>query len=617
MPGTRFPTLVSKLRLAVGPTAEPSRSDGQLLASFVTDRDPRAFALLVKRHGPMVLAVCRRVTGHAHDAEDAFQAVFLTLVRRAGNVSQPELLGNWLYGVAVRTARHARAGAARRRTRETPTDPLPDSGRPDPEPVPSDTRAILDEELARLPDKYRTPVVLCDLGGEPQTALARRLGVPTGTVYSRLAAARTLLGERLRKRGVGPLVAGLSTLGAVAVPPRLTQAATALAASGPIPPAVAALVNGAFRTMFCQKVTAGAACAAILTLLGCAWGTLPPTPAQEPPRSPAAGLRLGEKAAGEKPVPPAPKPNGPGRLLLVGEGGKLVALTHEGKEEDKLNTPEDTFSARQARLSPDGTRAAFVIQDGRRTDDSDDPWPYKVVIRKLGHTEAKVVDFTGFGVDLNWSPDGKRLAVTKADKSQFGETVLLDPETGQTESLGLPAGVRVLDWHRDGKSFLVLHHKDKRCRLGLAEMGDKEPRELVELKRRLFFGTVARFSPDGRKVLFNDADPEDKDAFKWHRSSKPHVLDVVSRKREPLADFPENAACVSVAWSPDGKRVAYTWMQLHSELLKKDSWNVDDLATPTEAFLIVADPDGKNAKTVASGKANSISISSLASIDWR
>jgi RNA polymerase sigma factor (sigma-70 family) len=619
MPGTGFPTLVTKLRQAADPTAEPSQSDGRLLASFVAGRDPRAFALLVRRHGPMVLAVCRRITGHAHDAEDAFQAVFLTLARRARDVSRAEALGNWLYGVAVRTARHARAGAARRRARETPTDPLPDSGRPDPEPFPSDTRAILDEELARLPDMYRTPVVLCDLGGEPQAALARRLGVPVGTVYSRLATARALLGERLRKRGICLPAVGLTALGAAAVSPRLTRAATALATSGPIPPAVAALMNGALRTMFFQKPTACAAGAVLLGLLGCAWGALPLTPAQEPPNPSTAGLRPGEKATGEKPVPPAAKPTGPGTLLLVGEEGKLVALTPDGKENDELNTAKDAYSARHARLSPDGTRAAFVVRDETRTDNSQDPWPHKVVIRKLGQTEARVVDFPGFGVGLNWAPDGKRLAVTVTtnNQDQFGKTVLLDPETGKTEPLPLPDVFCVLDWHRDGKTFLVLYAKDKKCRLGLAEKGDKEVRELVELKKRLYYGTTARFSPDGKKVLFTDGDPDEKDAVRWDKSSKPYVLDVATGKRVPLADFPENAECVSLAWSPDGKRVAYTWMQLHPERLKRDPKIPDIHDTPTESFLIVADADGTNAKTVASGNADDELNASLASIDWR
>jgi Tol biopolymer transport system component len=111
---------------------------------------------------------------------------------------------------------------------------------------------------------------------------------------------------------------------------------------------------------------------------------------------------------------------------------------------------------------------------------------------------------------------------------------------------------------------------------------------------------VGRLSPDGKKILFTVADPDQKDAYKWHRSSLPHVLDIATKKRQALAEFPNDAQCISLAWSPDGKRIAYTWTQLHPGLLKKDTLGPDDTAIPTEAFLIVADADGKNAKTIAS-----------------
>jgi hypothetical protein len=117
--------------------------------------------------------------------------------------------------------------------------------------------------------------------------------------------------------------------------------------------------------------------------------------------------------------------------------------------------------------------------------------------------------------------------------------------------------------------------------------------------------------------LFTDADPNQKDAYKWHVSSQPHVLDVATKKREPVAEFPDNAQALGLAWSPDGKRIAYTWVQLHPELLKKDVLNIEDDAIATEAFLIVADADGKNAKTVCSGKNNSVTNRIFGSIDWR
>src|SRR5262249_37652249 len=118
------------------------------------------------------------------------------------------------------------------------------------------------------------------------------------------------------------------------------------------------------------------------------------------------------------------------------------------------------------------------------------------------------------------------------------------------------------------------------------------------------------------KVLFTDADPQQKDAHKWHMSSQPHLLDIASKKRQPLAEFPENACCTGVAWSPAGQRVAYTWVQLHAELLKKDRLGPNDLV-PTDAFLIGADAEGKNARPVASATANLALGRIFGSIDWR
>ncbi|MBX9623760.1 MAG: sigma-70 family RNA polymerase sigma factor, partial [Gemmataceae bacterium] len=153
-------------------------ADGQLLADHLAGRDPAALAALVRRHGPMVWGVCRRVVGNHHDAEDAFQATFLVLVRKAGSVASPDLLANWLYGVAHQTALNARRAAARRRAREKQVAdmPEPEATRPDPPDPPDDLRPRLDRELARLPEKYRAPVVLCDLEGKTRKEAARLIG---------------------------------------------------------------------------------------------------------------------------------------------------------------------------------------------------------------------------------------------------------------------------------------------------------------------------------------------------------------------------------------------------------------------------------------------------------
>lgn len=177
------------------------QTDTQLLKRFAQQKDQTAFTALVKRHGPMVLAVCRRVLHDSHDADDAFQATFLVLVRKAGSIARPELLGNWLYGVAYRVAIKARANAARRSAyeRRAPAMSLVD---PMMEVTGHEMRAVLDVEMSHLPEKYRAPLVLCYLEGKTNEEAARQLGWPTGSMSGRLARARELLRKRLLRRGV-------------------------------------------------------------------------------------------------------------------------------------------------------------------------------------------------------------------------------------------------------------------------------------------------------------------------------------------------------------------------------------------------------------------------------
>jgi RNA polymerase sigma factor (sigma-70 family) len=163
-------------------------SDEELLGRFVARRDEAAeaaFAALVERYGPMVLGVCRRVLGDRHEAEDAFQATFLVLARKAASIARPGQLTYWLFGVASRTALDARARAASRKSREQRVHTMSRSQiKPagDDQPVLDELRAILDLELARLPERYRSALVLCELDGLSRRAAAQRLGIPEGPV---------------------------------------------------------------------------------------------------------------------------------------------------------------------------------------------------------------------------------------------------------------------------------------------------------------------------------------------------------------------------------------------------------------------------------------------------
>jgi RND family efflux transporter MFP subunit len=210
-------------------------TDGQLLERFATDRGEAAelaFAALVERHGPMVLRVCRGVLGDAHEAQDAFQATFLVLVKRARRLWVRDSLGPWLHQVAYRTASCDRAAAARRSRLERRAAMTVREAPPERD---FDLERLLHEEIERLPERYRVPVVLCDLEGQTHEQAARHLGWPVGTIKSRLSRARERLRARLLRRGVGadagPLaVAGLFKAPSLTIPPALLDATTAAAA---------------------------------------------------------------------------------------------------------------------------------------------------------------------------------------------------------------------------------------------------------------------------------------------------------------------------------------------------------------------------------------------------
>lgn len=289
---------------------EPSAgdSDRALLERFARQRDAAAFAALVRRHGPMVLGVCRRVLHNAHDADDAFQATFLLLVHRAGTLRRPEQLGPWLHGVAHRVALKARSLALRRYRLEGPLSDPP--APPADDLVWRDLRPVLDEAVRSLPEKYRVPFILCHLQGLTHAEAARHLGCPPGTIATRLSRAREQLRARLVRRGVtlsaGGVAAALAGAARAAVPPALVGKALRAAAPSPMIPAhVTALTEGVCQAMLMEKlrfvVLALVAAAAVgAVVLGYRSGAAEPAgpppvispapaPVLPPPADPGAG----------------------------------------------------------------------------------------------------------------------------------------------------------------------------------------------------------------------------------------------------------------------------------------------------------------------------------------
>lgn len=268
----RAGAVLSYLRRLVAAPAGDDASDRRLVARFAATRDEQAFTALVERHGAMVLGTCRRLLSDAHAADDAFQATFLVLARKAASLQERGTVAGWLYTVACHSALKARAADQRRRQREREVPPMPPS-EPASDALWRDLRPILDEEVRRLPDRYRTPFVLCCLEGKTNDEAAQVLGCPTGTVLSRLSRARARLRDRLQRRGISLSIGSLTTAVTVssaspapaAALVRTTVQAAVLAAAGEtaacaglVGPA-AALAEGVLKTMWLSKLKLAAA----------------------------------------------------------------------------------------------------------------------------------------------------------------------------------------------------------------------------------------------------------------------------------------------------------------------------------------------------------------------
>jgi RNA polymerase sigma factor (sigma-70 family) len=345
--------------------AGPGLTDGQLLESYARTREEEAFAALVHRHGPMVWGVCRRMLGH-QDAEDAFQATFLVLARKAAAVVPREMIANWLYGVASQTALKARATRAKRGAREQQVIAMPEpADRGQGSGVGSrewdNVLLLLDRELGRLPEKYQAVIVLCDLEGKTRKEAARHFRVPEGTVASRLATARSMLAERLSRRGFTTSGAALALWLAqqqasahvpVSVATSTIQAATLFAAgqtaaAGAISAQAALLAEGVLKTMLFAKLKLATAVFVVVTVLSLSVAALgqqrtadnpaqPRAPqervlAANAPAAPAGEALEASEPAQEKKAD-APPTIATGVVKAVDAGNRSLTLTHRDGE---------------------------------------------------------------------------------------------------------------------------------------------------------------------------------------------------------------------------------------------------------------------------------------------
>jgi RNA polymerase sigma factor (sigma-70 family) len=343
-------TLLEHLRRLADDRGRCASADAELLERFVCGRDTAAFELLVWRHGPMVLNVCRRIVRDAHSAEDAFQATFLVLARKAAGISRRAALAGWLYQVAYRVALRARQGIARRATREAPLDDMPEP--PAAAAIPAaDWLPILDEEIHQLPEKYRLPVVLCHLEGQTLAEAAAALGCPRGTVAVRLHRARQLLRARLSQRGIElPAVFAGVAASRVELSAALVRTALQAGAAGAGGVAVVAgkvsaralcLTEGVLRAMFLKKLQFAVGVLLATTLVGAGAWTMGHSRAGQPPAA-ANAAAVVQAAEGAPPALP----------------GRVAAREEEDREDRRR---EEQLKQAERRLQE--TRERQAVQE--------------------------------------------------------------------------------------------------------------------------------------------------------------------------------------------------------------------------------------------------------------
>jgi RNA polymerase sigma factor (sigma-70 family) len=357
------------LRRAVAGPAGDALSDGQLLEQYLCQRDEAAFELLVCRHGPMVLGVCRRMLGNPHDAEDAFQATFLVLVRRASAIWPRDRVGHWLYGVAYRIALKVRGRNDRKLAREKPLNDM--AGPATEHRDVGELRAVLDQELSRLPDKYRMPVLLCDLQGRTRQEVAQSLGWPEGTVATRLHQARRRLAKQLARLGLGvtsaALAAALAEVGRAANVPASLVAATAqnarlfagpAAAVGQISQELGSLTQEVLKTMTLHRIKTIMAALLVLALFGTGFGLALHSALAGPQDQQAPGVGPG-KEQGKPGLPTARQATDADRANPNSDKGGPVQADNSSKARtgDKAGPPEKTGKQTAEQKSDrDGTK---------------------------------------------------------------------------------------------------------------------------------------------------------------------------------------------------------------------------------------------------------------------
>jgi RNA polymerase sigma factor (sigma-70 family) len=635
MTKAKLDRVVHHLHQLTAPRAAEGVADGQLLERFAATHEEAAFAALLRRHGPLVLSVCRRVLRQTPDAEDVFQATFLLLACKARSIRKQASVASWLHGVAYRLAVKAKVAAARRQAHERQATDLRETG-PVFDLAWRELVAVLDEELQRLPDKYRSPLVLCYLEGQTQEEAARQLGWPLGTVRGRLARAREQLRARLTRRGMTLPAAALATALAAssatgAVPAILAVATLKAALSFSLGKTAAssasagavALAEGMMKTMFASKLKLAAVLLlAAAALVGVRAGALWYSPVAA--RPPAAASKEKEKPAdGQPPAPEAkpgqekekrpavdangdPLPTGAvARLgsvhfwhgdwstaLVFSPDGKLLAASRATPaEEDRVHVWErssgkEVYEVRGnvAAFSPDGKTLATVANGISLWDAA---------------TGKQIRRFGGLATSLAFSPNGKLLASGYYGNGLKGRVRLWDVETGKEsrefaeDNYGLGSCVA---FSPDGK-FLATGYYEKPGggnlgRVVLWETDTGKRAKTLEAGTATSIaggGKAIRFGADGQSVAWLG---EEGAIHRWETATGKDLGQIVNTERTPWGG---ESPYQHMDFTPDGKTLAavtygvvHLWDPEAGKLLRK-------LPQPTDnSYRVAFAPDGKS-----------------------
>jgi RNA polymerase sigma factor (sigma-70 family) len=583
---------MEQLRGTSRPAAEEGPTDGELLERFVHERDDAAFEELVRRHGPMVHGVCRRLLIHAEDVEDAFQATFMVLVRKADSIRKRESAASWLYGVALRVARRARAALSRRREREQRAA-RPEAVHPDE--AWHELRPVLDASVALLPEKYRVLVVLCYMEGKTYEEAARLLALAKGTVSTRLTQAREMLRRHLKRRGIALSLALLATLlernaAPAAVPPRLPARALDAAHSaagygGAASPGAAELVNYVLRGQALLKPVTVAVLASFLLLGGVGffvwqkWG-----PGRAGGNAAKQVWEQREALEGHGSI--AWRMNfSPDARLLVTQAGSLdmaihVWNTQTWKEDIRPIRADDGSMQMFVAFTPDSRSILTMPVDFQipgqpaRGDGSIRLWD--------AETGKQRMRFPGGGAAI-LAPDGKSLAVIRSDHSVH----VIELPTGRDRALPevplQPAST--LAFSPDSKLLAVGSTGDT---IVLYDTSTWQERD--RLAENALPTLDLAFSPDGSKLAIlhgslPNVEPFVRDVEVWQVGTKEHVT-LPRHEATMMAFTPDGAALVT----SDRRDVIHFWDPSDGKLRHE----MGDDQSLGRLLRLVFSPDGKS-----------------------